>query len=55
MALEDILIPDGDPQNAILEIPLGMLGTPTDMLSDNGIEELVLTVGNQVTTGYGGG
>ena len=55
MALSDILIPDGDPQNGILEIPTGTLNAPQDMLSDNGIEELVLTGGSNVTTGYGGG
>jgi hypothetical protein len=55
MALLDILTPDGDIQNAILEIPLGTLNAPHDMLSDTGIEELILVGGNQVTTGYGGG
>lgn len=54
MALSDILIPDGDPQNGILEIPTGTLNSPQDMLSDNGIEELILS-GSNATTGYGGG
>jgi hypothetical protein len=46
MALTDILIPDGDPQNGILEIPAGSSGTPFDALNDeSGIEELVLVGG----------
>ena len=45
MALTDILIPEADPQQGILEISLGTLGTPTDQLDSQGIEELVLTGG----------
>jgi hypothetical protein len=47
MALTDILIPEGDSQCGILEIPYASAGTPIDVLNDeSGIEELVLTTGN---------
>ena len=51
MAMIDIVIPEGDPQQGILEIGAGTLNAPTDILSTvTGIEEIVLP-----TTGYGGG
>lgn len=54
MALLDILIPEGDPQQGILEIPVGAApSAPADMLSDDGMEELILT--GAPTTGYAGG
>ena len=40
MALDDILIPEGDPQNPILEIPEGVLNTPSDILTDNEVVEI---------------
>jgi hypothetical protein len=46
MALTDILIPEGDAQCGIMEIPFSTAGTPFDALNDeSGIEELVLTGG----------
>jgi len=49
----DIVIPEGDPQQGILEIGSGPINTPVDMLSTvTGIEEITLTI---PTTGYGGG
>jgi hypothetical protein len=51
MAMIDIVIPEGDPQQGTLEIGTGTLNPPKDILSDiTGIEEIVLP-----TTGYGGG
>ncbi len=54
MAMTDILIPEGDPQQGILELGVGSSHPAYDMLSDTGIEELILT-GGGATTGYGGG
>ena len=36
MALNDILAQAGDKQNFILEIPVGTLGTPNDILVEAG-------------------
>jgi hypothetical protein len=56
MAMVDILLVDGDSQDGILELPAGAApSAPVDMLSDTGIEELVLEGGSAVTTGYAGG
>jgi hypothetical protein len=55
MAMIDILIPEGDPQQGILELPVGIApSAPIDMLSDDDLEELILT-GGAGTTGYGSG
>lgn len=40
MALDDILIPEGDIQNPIMEIPGGVLNTPSDILSDSDMSEI---------------
>ena len=50
MAMLDILIPEGDPQQGILELSGGTLNPPIDMISSDGMEELILNI-----TGYGGG
>lgn len=53
MALDDILIHGGDPQNGILEIPTGStINRPSEILSDTGIEELILTGGGGGATDY---
>jgi hypothetical protein len=55
MALLDILIPEGDPQQGILEIPVGAApSAPVDMLSDDDMMELILQ-STAATTGYAGG
>lgn len=42
MALTDILIPEADPQQGIMELAAGSLNSPVDMLDSQGIEELVM-------------
>jgi hypothetical protein len=51
MALTDILIPGGDPQCGLLEIPYASSGTPFDALNDeSGIEEIILIAGGSGNT-----
>lgn len=53
MPIDDIVFTDGDAQNSILEIPLGTLQSPTDILCESGSNQSALcleTTSTAVTT-----
>lgn len=56
MALTDIHFQEGDRQDFLLEVPAGILGTPTDILVEGGSNRyLVLEAPLIVDQGGGGG
>lgn len=44
MALQDIVMVESDIVEPILEVPQGTLGTPSDQVSDHGLNELTLVL-----------
>jgi hypothetical protein len=55
MALTDIHFQEGDPQEFLLEIPLGTLGTPTDILVEGGSAQYLLLEAPLIVDHGGGG
>jgi hypothetical protein len=55
MALTDIHFQEGDPQEFLLEIPLGILGMPTDIVVEGGSTRYLLLEAPLIVNSGGGG
>ena len=55
MALTDINFQEGDRQDFMLEVPVGTLGTPNDILVENNTTRYLELETPLIVTGGGGG